>query len=230
MDRYIEVTGEGRFVERAARFVADISVEVRAAKQETALDEAAALWKDAITVLRESGIAEDEIIEGGTSYYRPWYWKKQVGQTATRKILLKVSDFTRLNRALEQLEPLQARDRKSIVVSMRQPEFDAPAALKAEALKAAFRDAQEKAKGLCNEMGKQLGRVLHVEEGRWAKRASGFSGDEDWWGDSDRFGPAGGGVLAAGGAAAPGEPEINLENPTQTIFVRCRVRFELLDQ
>ena len=47
MNRYIEVTGEGSYVENAARFVAEITVEVRAAKQETAMDEAAALWKSA---------------------------------------------------------------------------------------------------------------------------------------------------------------------------------------
>ncbi len=228
VERYIEVVGEGRYVEKAVRFVAEILVEVRAAKQETALDEAASLWKSVLNTLQNAGITEEEIIEGGTDYYRSWYWKKKVGQTAARKIILRISDFGRLNRALEELEPLQDRDRKKISVNMRQPEFDASADAKAEALRAAYRDAYEKAKGLCSEMGRSVGGVLHVEEGGWAKRSSGFSGDEDWWGDSGRFGAAAGVMLAAG-APSSGEPEISLENPTRTIFVKCRVRFEILN-
>jgi uncharacterized protein YggE len=230
VDRYIEVTGEGRYVEIAARFVAEISVEVRAAKQETAMDEAAALWKSALATLRSAGIAEEEIVEGGTGYFHPWYWKKKVGQTASRKIILKVSEFGRLNRALEELEPLQERDRKTINVSMRQPEFATSTEAKTEALRVAYRDAHEKAKALCGEMTKRLGGVIHAEEGGWSKRASGFSGDEDWWGDSGRFGPAaGGGLFLSAAAPTAGEPEITPENPSRTIFVKCRVRFEILD-
>lgn len=48
MDRYIEVIGEGSFHEAAARFIAAVQFEVRAAKDETALREVSELANNAI--------------------------------------------------------------------------------------------------------------------------------------------------------------------------------------
>ncbi len=104
--RYIEVTGEGCYTERAICYVAEVSIEVRAAKKETVLDEVRDCWTAAMSRLRENGIADSEIVEGGIDYLRPWYWRKKPGQTGTRKIILKVSEFDRLSHALESLEPL----------------------------------------------------------------------------------------------------------------------------
>lgn len=228
MDGYIEVIGEGQFIETACRFIAEVVLEVRAAKDETAFAEVGELARDAVSILREAGLSEDEIGEGGSDVQRSWYWKKQVGQTAARKVILKVSDFTRLNRALEKLEPLQSRnkERRTVRVDMRQPEFEARSQAKAAALAAAFVDAKEKAAQLAARMGRQLGQVISAEEGGWARRGSGFSGDEDWGGDYSRFALGGFAVPAAGVAAAP-EPDVELQKPTRTIFVKCRVRFAL---
>lgn len=109
---------------------------------------------------------------------------------------------------------------------MRQPEFEPSDEAKATALKDAFLDAERKAKGLAGQIGCALGRVLSVEEGGWAKRSSGFSGDPDWGGDYSRFAAAGAVLMAAGPTAAEA-PEIELQRPTRSIFVKCRVRFEL---
>lgn len=230
MDRYIEVIGEGSFIETAARFIAEVTLEVRAAKDETALRDVAELWCEALSILREAGITDEEITEGGTAFQRPWYWKKQVGQTAVRKLILKVSDFGKLNRALEALEPLQSRnkERKTISVDMRQPEFVDSANAKATALADAFADAKAKALRLVSSMECRLGSPLQVEEGAYARRNSGFSGDEDWGGDASRFAIEGGIVLAAAGAAES-EPEPELQRPNRTIFVQCRVRFAIDD-
>ncbi len=230
MERYIEVVGEGEFLEIATRFIAEVVLEVRAAKDETALAELPELFRDAVAALRDAGIADEEIVEGGTNFRQPWFWKKQVGQNAARKIVLKVKDFVRLNGALDKLEPLQSRnkERKTVRVEMRQPEFDASSGAKATALAMAFQDAREKAQKLAATMTGKLGKVIHCEEGAWAKRNSGFSGDEDWGGDYSRF-AMGGGIIMAGPAGAAAEPEAELQKPTRTIFVKCRVRFELLD-
>ncbi|MCA9094284.1 MAG: SIMPL domain-containing protein [Planctomycetaceae bacterium] len=228
MDRYIEVIGEGSFIETASRFIAEVTLEVRAAKDETALRDVADLWTEALTTLLEAGITEEEIVEGGTAVRLPWYWKKQVGQNASRKIILKVADFGRLNHALELLEPLQSRskERKTISINMRQPEFTDSEDAKATALSDAFTDARKKASRLAITMNCILGTPLQVEEGTHAKRNSGFSGDEDWGGDFSRYAMGGGAFLGAPGAAAI-EPEPELQRPTRTIFVKCRVRFEL---
>jgi uncharacterized protein YggE len=230
MERYIEVTGEGQMLESASRFIAEITLEVRAVKDETALRETSELLSEAIAILREAGIDDQEIVEGGTDFYRPWYWKKQVGQTAARKIMLKVTDFNRLNAALAKLEPLQSRhkERKTISIDMRQPEFADSGEAKAAALTQAFQDAQTKATQLANAMHCRLGKPIYVEEGSWAKRNSGFSGDSDWGGDDARF-AWGGGMLMAAGAGALAEAEPELQRPTRTIFIKCRVRFGLED-
>lgn len=227
MDRYIEVIGEGRFEETAARFLAEVTLEVRAAKEETALREVGELREEALAVLRSTGLDDTEFVEGGLDVHRPWHWKKQVGQTATRKLLLKVEDFGRLSHALERLEPLQSRDRdrKTVSVQMRQPEFADETNGKATALTEAFTEARVKASRLAAAMNGRLGEVLSVEEGKQAKRNSGFAGDEDWNGDDSRFAMSGGVMLAAAGADS--EPEPTLQRPTRTIYVTCRVRFAL---
>lgn len=231
MERYVEVIGEGEFVETAARFVADVVLEVRAAKDETAVRELAELWSAALTSLREAGIRDDELVEGGTDVHHPWYWKKQVGQNVSRKIRLKVADFSRLNGALDRLEPLQSRhmDRKTISVDMRQPEFEDPDGARSLVLARAYQDARTKAARLAGAMNCILGEPIHVEEGGWSKRNSGFSGDEDWGGDSSRYG-WGGIVLAAPAAAggtSGGSPPPELQRPSRMIFVKCRVRFAI---
>lgn len=227
MDRYIEVIGEGCFEETAARFIADVTLEVRAAKEETALREVGELREEALSFLRSAGLVDEEIVEGGLDVHRPWHWKKKVGQTATRKLLLKVEDFGRLSHALELLEPLQSRDkdRKTVSVQMRQPEFADESDGKATALIEAFTEARAKASRLAAAMNGRLGQVLSVEEGKQAKRNSGFTGDEDWTGDDSRFAMAGGVMLAAAGAAS--EPEPILQRPTRMMYVTCRVRFAL---
>jgi uncharacterized protein YggE len=229
MERYIEVIGEGEFVETASRFIAQITLAVRAARDETALAESSEFCAQVLAVLRESGIADDEIVEGGMDFFQPWYWKKQVGQNAIRKIILKVTDFNRLNAALEKLEPLQSRnkERKTISIDMRQPEFDDTSEAKASVLAQAFEDAKAKATRLATAMNCTLGQPIHAEEGSWSKRNSGFSGDGDWWGDDSRFAPAGGMMMMAGGTLSEAEPE--LQRPTRTVLVKCRVRFGIED-
>lgn len=234
MDHYVEVLGEGKYLETAARFVAEVSLEVRASKEETALREVTEFCAQALVVLREAGLTDDEIIEGGMNFSRPWYWRKQIGQEATRKMILKVSDFSRLNKALEQLEPLQSRhmERKTISVSLGQPEFDDSSEIKAAALTQAFEDAKAKANRLVTVMGYRLGRPLQLEEGDWNVRGSGFAGDADW-GDFSRFGWGGLVVAAGGGAGAGGESQVEQEpqmaSPSRTIFVKCRARFAIDD-
>jgi hypothetical protein len=66
MDRYIEVIGEGSYVETACRFIAEVSLEVRAAKDETAFAEVSELARKAATILGEAGIEESEMVEGGS--------------------------------------------------------------------------------------------------------------------------------------------------------------------
>ncbi len=221
MDRYIEVIGEGTFEEAASLFVTHVTLEVRAAKPETALQEAQDLWKRAVESLGASGIAADEIVEGGSDQSRPWYRRKKAGQTASRALILKVPECPRLQAALESLQSVKENTRESIEVSLRQPEFDSSSSARESALTQAFEDAHGKAAALARRMGVELGEVLQAQEGGWAKRSSGFQGDPDWWGDSERFSAPAAYAVAAGEA----EPTPDLASPTRLIWVKCRFRF-----
>ncbi len=161
MERYIEVTGESQYTESAARFVAEIVLEVRAAKDETAYRDIAILRDEAVVLLKEAGLGDDEIYEGGQDMRRPWYWKKQVGQNAARKIILNVEDFGRLSRALDSLEVLH-KERRAVTIVMRQPEFEPFDGVRTAALAEAFEDARVKAVRLSEAMGCALGRGLHA--------------------------------------------------------------------
>lgn len=227
MDRYVEVVGEGQYVETAVRFIADVTLEVRAARDETAQRGVGELWDEALTLLRDAGILDDEIVDGGGELQRPWYAKRQAGQIAVRKIVLRVADSDRLTHALELLEPLQVghEGRRTISVAMCQPEFADEGDGRAMALAIAFRDAQTKASRLVEAMNGRLGQPIQVTEVGMSRRNSGCLGDPDWSGDASRFDASHGVVLMAGESASQPEPA----TPTRTVFVKCRVRFALVD-
>ena len=90
-----------------------------------------------------------KLLEGGIDYFRPWYWRKKPGQTGTRKIILKVPDFDRLNTALEALEPLRSGERRSLTVDLKQPEFDSSSDAKS---KCTFRRIQR-----CEKQSRNIG-------------------------------------------------------------------------
>jgi uncharacterized protein YggE len=235
MDRYLEVVGEGKFTETASRFVAEVNLGVHAVKQESALSEIAALHRETVQLLRGAGLTDDEIVDGGagfvTSFDRPWTWKKKHERDAKQRLIIKVKQLDRLYAALGVLENLQSRVARSqtVYVELRQPEFEAPSEMRAVAHSSAFLDAQEKAQQLAARTNGKLGKVLFVEEAGRAKRNSGFSGDEDWFGDSSRFEGRGLHAFSIDALEAVPRPSEQLAMPTRTIFVQCRVRFELLD-
>ena len=58
MDRFIEVVGVGKLVERVAEYRADVTLQVRAAQVETAIKEVAELRNECIRRLRDAGLDE----------------------------------------------------------------------------------------------------------------------------------------------------------------------------
>src|SRR5215470_8730003 len=125
MDPFIEVVGQGTLTEKVAEYRMDLSVTVRAAQGDVALKEATELRSRCIRTLKESGIKDRELTEGGGQVWRPWFWKKKPGQEASHKILIACPDWDRLFKALGALEPLFDNQRCSLSVSMRQPKFEA---------------------------------------------------------------------------------------------------------
>ncbi len=220
-DAYIDVIGEGKYVEEVEAYVADVILDVRAATDETSGREVAELRDRCVKTLVASGLGYDEITDGGGEVGQSWYRRKQPARHALHKLTIKTPDQHRLAKALGELEPLFSNQRHEFVVKMRQPVFADDLSVSLQAQREAVAQARVKAEVLAQEAGVTLGDIRRVEEGGRSRRASGAFGDDDWWGDDQRFGSAG---PALAGATATEDP-LPTETPKRTIWVRCRVRF-----
>jgi uncharacterized protein YggE len=200
---------------------------VRAAKEETSLQQAGELAARCVERLTAAGIARDEIEEAGLDLQRPWWQRRKeeskVGKEATRRLRVRCPDFRRLAAGLSAIESVAGGQRDTVDVSMKAPVFTSDESVRTAALRSALSAARDKAAALAEESVMTLGAVLRVEEGSPVQRHSGFAGDQDWWGDSERFGAGRGYLMESVGEDAPPLP-----TPSRTVWVRCRARFELL--
>jgi uncharacterized protein YggE len=226
-NHYIEVMGEGSYTEEVSEYIADIILEVRAAKDQTALTEISDLKDHCVKQLVASGIRNDEIIDSGREVWRPWFRRKKVGKEARHKLTLRTSDIERLSKALSEIEPLFSGQRHHFTIEMRQPVFSDNLSAVIEAQKQALEEARTKAKALAREAQLQLGGIIRIEELAKTKRSSGAYGDYDWEGDSDRFAAAAAPAIMLGDLAEESEPAA-LESPARTIWVKYRVRFAIV--
>lgn len=225
-DFYIQVMGEGSYTEEISEYMADIVLEVRAAKDQTAVAEMSDLKDDCVKKLVDSGIRNDEIIDGGGEVWRPWFRRKKVGKEARHKLTIKTPDMERLSRALSELEPIFENQRHHFTIGMRQPVFSDDLSAAIGAQKQALEEARTKAHALAEEAQVKLGGIVRIEELERTKRDSGSFGDHDWYGDSSRFGVAGAPSEVLGELGEE-EESVPLESPKRTIWVRVRVRFAI---
>ncbi len=220
MDSYIEVTGESSLVEQVAIYRADLSISVRATTTEHAITEAGALRDDCIRVLKSSGIAPEEMSEGGNAIWQPWFWKKnKPGQERSFKILLACPEAKRLYSALDALQPIFEHQRYTLNVSMLPPQFDASEAERAAAHAAAIANARSVAQIIAQEAGVRLTFVAQVEALGTQIEHSGAFGDQGWGRASLMRGMAG----ASGDDNEPAYLELDAARRVSTL--RYRVRF-----
>jgi uncharacterized protein YggE len=219
MTHYIDLVTTADYTETVSTYRADLDLSVRAAKDETALAEVAALRQECLHALLAAGLTSDEMTEGGGQAWQPWYWRKKerVGQEASLRVLLEVDDMARLQKALAALEPLFENARRTLSVSMRQPEFVAADGARQAAEHAAVTGARERADRLAAAAGVRVVGVAELEELGVARSRTGAHGDEEWRGA--RMMVAGAAVLEEGGE------DISLEAASRTVTVRFRVRF-----
>lgn len=213
MDRFIEVVGSAMFVENVVEYRADVTFQVRAAQVETAIKEVSDLRADCIRRLKEAGLSSDELSEGGSEVWRPWFWKKRPGQEASQKLLVACKDMNRLMSALGALEPLFENPRFSLSVSMRTPCFQTSEFARREAEKAAIANAEAKAENVARNSGLKLDGVLEIEELDAKTARSGAYGDQEWMG------------FAAAASASAGEADEPLEAAARYSTIRFRVRY-----
>jgi uncharacterized protein YggE len=213
LSNYVEVVGIGTLVESIAEYRADVTLQVRAAHAETAIREVTDLRNECIRQLRQSGIQDGELKEGGSEVWRPWFWKKKPGQEASQKLLVACDDMQRLMSALGSLEPLFENQRFSLSVSMGRPVFKVEDAARRAAERQAIGEARAKAINIAEMANLKLGGVIEVEELAASVSRSGVFGDQDW------------GMAAMGAGAAVSDEGESLEAATRSTTVKFRVRF-----
>jgi uncharacterized protein YggE len=216
MDQFIEVIGTGNAKEHVAEYRAELDISVRAAQGETANAQAIELRDRCIRQLKNSGIREDELSEGGVENRRPWFWKQKVGEETSYRILLSCKDFERMMAALRDLEPEFANKRFQLTVHMRSPRFELVQSAVDDALAEAVSNARSKAQVLAQASGVELGPVIQVEELGRRTAGSGVRGDEDW-----HHYP----VAMAGAASAHEDAPEHLAEASRPVSWRYRVRF-----
>src|SRR5215475_12458645 len=182
VDAFIEVIGQGTLTEKVVEYRADLSVAVRAARGDAALEEAIELRSRCIRALEESGIKSGELTEGGGEVWRPWFWKKKPGQEVSNKILIACPDRDRLFKALGALEPVFDNQRSSLSVSMRQPKFEASSDERSIAMASAIAHAKSSAEIIAREAGLKVTSVIQVQELDQQRERSGAHGDGAWLG------------------------------------------------
>lgn len=212
IDSYIEVTGESALVEQVNTYRADLSISVRATTTDNAISEAGALRDDCIRVLKSSGIAPQEMSEGGSAIWQPWFWKKaKPGQERSFRILLACSEAKRLYGALDALQPIFEHQRYTLSVSMLAPQFESSDDARSAAHTAAIANARKKAELIAMEAKVRLSRINQIEE-------LGACGGDDW---------GVGGMRAAGGPPMADDHPVyvELEGAKRVSTLRYRVRF-----
>ncbi|WKB50638.1 SIMPL domain-containing protein [Eleftheria terrae] len=217
MQNSIEVVGAAQLVETAAEYRADLTMSVRAAQTETAVNEATELRRRCVESLRKSGLRDSELQEGGADVWRPWYGKRKAGQEASHRILLACDDMQRLSGALAALEPLFENQRHTLSVFMRPPRFATSEEARRSAEREALANARTKAENIAAAAGLCLRGVVEVEELGSKIGHSGAYGDEAW-----------GGYAAAAmgpGAGADEDAPVSLDPATRSSTIRFRVRF-----
>lgn len=214
---YIEVVGTADFEEEIENFVAELRISARAAAGEVAISDVSGLRTQVIQRLRDSGMRPEELIEGGTLAWSPWFWKKKVGQEATHKIIVKCNELGRMMKALESLEELFTNQRHTLTVEMQSPEFKPDGLKKEKARRGAISSAKRKAESIAAEARVKLGPVLQIEELAGQTRRSGMYGDERWRGD----------VVAIAAAPAAGGAYPELSPATRETTLKFRVRYAI---
>jgi len=219
MDSYIEVVGCGELVEEVTEYRADLSLSVRAAQADSAMVEAGELRDRCIRILKEAGLSSEELSEGGSTTWRPWFWKKKPGQETSYKILISCSEAKRLYAALDALQPVFENQRYTLSVSMLSPRFVPATEDKVAAQAAAIGDARCKAETIAKEAKVSLSSIIQVEELSAKTDRSGAYGDEDWRGIP----------VAAGSLAESDASFEELDGAKRTSSIRYRVRFAIAE-
>lgn len=159
---FVDVQGEGHATGQPDLFpvqasFARVGKDVAAMKAE--LDQSMAAL---LATLSELDIAATDIRAADLSVQPEWQWQPErrlIGQRVSRSVEIRIRDMATYTRVLSVLANSQAER-----VQPLPPRIDDTQALTREALAAAYLDAEQKARHLAAEAGRELGTVVFITE------------------------------------------------------------------
>ena len=163
-----------------------------------------------IQTLREHGLRQDELSEGGRDT-STWRGRGRKEQSSSYRVLICCDDTPRLYQALDALESVADGSKFDLQIDMLGADHEVPPANLAQARRAALEDARLHAQTLAEAAGLKLGPVVSVQELSAHARSSGAMGDY--------------GMMRL--AAAGGGPAETLDPSQRTLTLQYRVRFAL---
>lgn len=225
MDHYVEVIGDSEYVEYPDKIMLDLDISVKAAKDESAERDIREIVNSTVNSLCKSGLDKEEIFFGGRETFTPWWKKNKAGVETRNRITIKSSDRYAVYTALEEMDRYKDDKRVTFTIRERQPIYVAKDEEVSVAMKLACENAFSKANCLAQACDRNVGKVLEIEEFKKGIRGSGSYGDYDY-GDNDPFL-----ALAAPAKASSlgeAEPASSLERNTRIVYLKYRVKYELL--
>jgi len=221
---FIETVGEGSYHEKIEFYQIELNLQVKATEESKALEEVFKLRDETVVSLKKSGLLAEEIVDGSHNTAK-WYYQKKSAKYAIYKIIVRNSSQEAIRESVLQLEPLFQNPRFELKSEMNQPIYANADKEEQAAIKEAYVHGLKKARVLADISDLKLGSMIEAQELNKAKRNSGATGDEDWWGDSARFG---GGLLAVGSLSADGNEDVSTKSPERTIWIRYRFKFQVM--
>ncbi len=221
---FIKVSGEASYKEEPIKWIIDLIITIRAAKEETIMNDSTEYNNTVITILKENNIKDDEIFYAGKEVYIPWWKKKSSGINVSNTITIITNDRYKAYKALDKVHKLQKIQRVNFEVNEREPIFQANNNDIILAQKEACNNAKNKAEILANEFDRNIGTVIEITELNKSYRGSGNIGDYDFYGPYA--------VTAAASSATLEEDnyidEIELKGNERITFIQYEFKFELI--
>ncbi len=221
---YIETLGESFYEESPKRYSAVVTIT------------ASLLDGDSVEVSRLCGVATnsvsnvlksfqsklESISSGGAKFDTVTNNRGATIISLERRYIVASQIYEHVDDLIVDLAELVLPEHCTIDCRPNQPEYEPTNEQKQQAYSKAVIDARANAEASLHGSSQKSGSVLSIKQLALSKRSSGAFGDDDWWGDSDRFTAR----IHVGGRGG----ELNLNEPSRVIFVRFLVRFALVNR
>ena len=164
MERFIQEVRSASSTQSVFEYRAKVVISVHGPGIPAALKDVRALRSQCVRAIRDAGLTDQQMREGGIAIETHWTDRQVDGHDARVSLLLCCEDAQRLLAALGAIDSMFDDERFTLMVAMANPTYQAEASVRAETQRAAVADAQLMAANLAAAAGLRLTGVLELEQ------------------------------------------------------------------